>query len=239
MRILIVADVHANLAALDAVIADAGPVDGVWSLGDVVGYGPQPLECIDRLHGFELVAIAGNHDLAAAGKMGVEMFNPLAREAALWTQRALPEGHRDYLGALPTSTVVDDFTLVHGSLRDPVWDYLVNSDAARVHFRDQSTRYALVGHSHMPLGFADDPLDDGSAIADGDRLPLGEDRWVANPGSVGQPRDGDPRAAYALLDDEVGLLTFHRVAYDIELTQSLMRDAGLPQPLIDRLARGR
>lgn len=239
MRILIVADVHANLAALDAVIADAGTVDAVWCLGDVVGYGPQPVECIDRLREFDLVAIAGNHDLAAAGAVGVEMFNPLAREAALWTKQTLPESYLDYLRTLPPSTVVGDFTLVHGSLKDPVWDYLVSSDAARTHFRGQSTRYSLVGHSHLPLGFADDALDDGSAIADGDRLPLGEDRWVANPGSVGQPRDGDPRAAYAVLDDEVGVLTFHRVAYHIELTQALMREAGLPQPLVDRLARGR
>jgi len=244
VSILIVADVHANLAAFEAAIEDAptnhGPIDAIWSLGDLVGYGPQPRECIDLLRSFPHVAIAGNHDLAAAGLLGTEDFNPYATDAIEWTQSVLAENERRFLSAMPLQARKGDFTLVHGSLVDPVWDYLLRVQDTAAHFLRQETTYCLIGHSHLPLVFfAEANGARSESIRDGSTLELGEERFVANPGGLGQPRDGDPRAPYAVLDPDAKRLSFHRVAYPVEQTQARMRAVGLPSFLIDRLARGR
>jgi predicted phosphodiesterase len=243
MRILVIADVHANLAAFKAVVEAAnanGGFDKIWCLGDVVGYGAEPGECIDLLNSYENVTIAGNHDLAAVGIIGVEDFNPLAAAAISWTKSQLSEAHQAWLRGLPQTHVDGDFTLVHGSLRDPVWDYLLSPSLAEVNFRRQQTPYCLVGHSHMPVAFRDveGPIE-GVVLGDGTAFELDGSTFVANPGGLGQPRDGDKRSCYALLDLDAGRLEFHRAEYDIAVSQAKMRAAFLPAHLIERLERGR
>jgi len=244
MRAVVVADVHANLEAFEAVLQDAksrGKIDALWSLGDLVGYGPDPEACAELLQSYAYEAIVGNHDLAAVGVIGIEDFNPYAAAAATWTFANLSAVTKVWIMSLP-QIVVDDsgFTLAHGSLVDPIWEYLILSDNAAEHLARQTTPYGLVGHTHMPHVFYDTRFDAMSTdIADGAELTLDELRFVANPGSVGQPRDGDPRAAYACIDTDTKVVSFHRVPYDIETTQEKMRAAGLPIFLAERLARGR
>jgi diadenosine tetraphosphatase ApaH/serine/threonine PP2A family protein phosphatase len=243
MPIVIVSDVHANLGALHAVLADArsrGPVAAIWATGDLVGYGAEPAEVLALLQEHHLVAVAGNHDLAACGKLGVDEFNASAAAAALWTAASLSTDHLGWLAELPQTRVERDFTLAHGSLRDPVWEYLLSGEQALVQFELQTTRYSIVGHSHLPFVFAEPP--DGvprtRPMADGDETALGDTRLIINPGSVGQPRDGDPRASYVLYDESAALLTWHRIEYDIGATQQKIIAAGLPGWLADRLSTG-
>ncbi|MEX0799888.1 MAG: metallophosphoesterase family protein [Dehalococcoidia bacterium] len=251
MRIAILSDVHANLAALEAVLAHAGAggaLDAVWCLGDTVGYGPQPSQCIARLRQVEATLVAGNHDRAATGAIGVDEFNADAATAALWTRGQLGADDAGYLDSLPEVAAISEpdaeFTLVHGTLRSPLWEYLYSHEAARAHLDLQKTPFSLVGHTHVPLLVVDG--EDGPqgcelyALGDGDRVELsGERRLVINPGGVGQPRDGDPRSAYALYDTAPATVTVHRVEYDIAATQKLMAEAGLPRWLIERLSLGR
>ena len=244
MRILVVADVHANLAALQAVLAEAGEFETLWSLGDVVGYGAEPGACIELLRRYPLVAVAGNHDLAAVGAIGLEEFNPFAAEAARWTATQLSAAEKAWLSELPQVAAEGQFTLVHGSLMDPAWGYLFEAAQAEEHLRRQTTSYGLVGHTHVPAVFFEAKgayLEDGASPSALLRtgLALAERRFVANAGGVGQPRDGDPRAAYAVLDTEARRMEFRRAAYDIETTQAKIRAAGLPAYLAERLARGR
>ena len=242
MRALIVADVHANLEALEAVIADArseGWIDVIWCLGDIVGYGPQPRECIAMLRGFPHLAIAGNHDLVAIDAIGLEDFNSVAAASAVWTRGQISGEDRTWLAALPSTVTESEFTLVHGSLSDPVWHYLTSAPDAESNFQLQTTPYCLIGHSHLPLAFVESGGQvTGGHLSSNSSIQLNHDRVVANPGGLGQPRDGDPRACYALLDTGARRLDFRRVAYDIEKTQDKMREAGLPGFLIDRLKRG-
>ncbi len=239
-----VADVHSNLPAFEAVIADAeasGAIDAIWALGDLVGYNADPGPCLKLLRGYPHVAVAGNHDRAAVGQIGTQDFNTFAATAANWTGGILTHEESAFLGGLPAVAVEGDFTLVHGSLRDPVWEYLLSSDAAERHLELQTTRYGFIGHSHLQLAFIEQApgRTRGTLLASGDDLTLDGKRVIANPGGLGQPRDGDPRTAYALLDLDEMHLSFHRVEYDIARTQKHMRAAGLPAFLIDRLARGR
>jgi diadenosine tetraphosphatase ApaH/serine/threonine PP2A family protein phosphatase len=243
MRVAVVADVHANLEAFQAVLADAAgehPVDEVWSLGDIVGYGPDPTACIALLHTYTHLAIAGNHDYAATGAIGTEEFNPYAAEAVQWTSKQLSLEDQLWLSNLSAVQIEGEFTLAHGSLDDPVWDYLISPERARSHLEHQTTPYGLVGHSHLPHLYTEGQtrlLEDD--VSHGTEVTLGKLRFVANPGSVGQPRDGDPRAAYCLIDTEARRLSFRRVEYDVELTQAKMRAVGLPEYLADRLGEGR
>jgi diadenosine tetraphosphatase ApaH/serine/threonine PP2A family protein phosphatase len=244
MRAIVVADVHANLEAFEAVLHDAGErgrFDALWSLGDLVGYGADPEPCVDLLQSYPYEAIVGNHDLAAVGVIGIEDFNPYAAAAARWTQEKLSAVTKVWMMSLPQIVVHDSgFTLVHGSLVDPIWEYLILSDNATEHLARQTTPYGLVGHTHMPRVFYDARLDAMSTdISDGATLAMDDLRFVANPGSVGQPRDGDPRAAYAIVDTDASSVSFHRVAYDLAATQEKMRAAGLPIFLAERLAQGR
>ena len=243
MRALVVADIHANLKAFEAVLADArsrGGFDVVWCLGDIVGYGPQPSECMALLQSLPNVTVAGNHDLAAAGKLTIDNFNSAAAQAALWTWQHITEEEREWLEALPQRAFEGDFTLVHGTLLDPVWEYLVESREATMHLSQQVTPYSFVGHTHLPLLYYEAPGKAvGRALCDGDAVALEGDRFVANAGSVGQPRDGDARAAYALVDTEAAIVSFHRVNYDYVTTQRLMAEGGLPEVLVERIAFGR
>ena len=240
MKIAIVADVHANIEAFEAVLADAsasGGFDAIWSLGDIVGYGPDPGGCIRLLQSHPHLAIAGNHDYAATGAIGTEDFNPIAAEAVRWTSTQLTMDDQLWLSGLSAVRIEGDFTLAHGSLLDPVWDYLVSADGAHAHLTHQTTAYGFVGHTHFQGIFFETAS--GSEPGDAIDTALEGQRFVANPGSTGQPRDGNPRAAYCLVDTEARRLRFRRVAYDIPLTQAKIRAVGLPEVLAERLAHGR
>ncbi len=243
MRTLIISDVHANLEALRRVLEDAqlrGGFDTVWCLGDVVDYGPDPGECIEALSELEMLCVAGNHDYAALGRIGVENFNTYAKQSALWTRAHLGDDHKSFLEELPEVATWGEFTMAHGSLRDPLWEYLVNDYAASENFRRMATPFCLVGHSHLPFVCVEvegKPL--FRALGDGQEVALGAIRAIVNPGSVGQPRDGDRRASYLLFDTEKGRMSHHRVAYDVSVTQERMRVAGLHPYLIERLSYGR
>jgi diadenosine tetraphosphatase ApaH/serine/threonine PP2A family protein phosphatase len=241
MRILIASDIHANLVALEAVLADAGSIDGVWNTGDAVGYGPQPRECIARLREAGAVWVAGNHERAATGAISTDDFNPAAARAAQWTAAQISSEEKAFLDALPETVQESDFTLCHGTLRDPVWEYCDDEYAALAHLSLQRTPFGLVGHTHVPLLITETP--DGcelERLRDGQVVALtGDVRLVLNAGSVGQPRDGDKRASYGIYDSEAATFTLRRVEYDIARTQKLMVDARLPDWLIERLAIGR
>ncbi len=242
MRVLLLSDIHANLTAFEAVLADAeGQWDRLWFLGDLVGYGPQPNECIERLRALEPLALSGNHDWAVLGKLDDEEFNPDARAAARWTRRVLTADNRAYLATLPPLRVESPFTLAHASPRHPVWEYILDLPTALENLAYFDTSWCLVGHTHVPAVFAFDEESGGvdfALIEHDDVLDLGRPRLIVNPGGVGQPRDGDPRAAYALFNDATMTMTFHRVAYDIAATQALMRALKLPRRLINRLEQG-
>ena len=243
MRALIVADIHSNLEALKAVLDDVGRRDGfdqVWCLGDVVGYGPDPGPCIDLLQQHDLLCISGNHDQAAIGKISTEEFNAYAAAAAHWTKIQLSADHASFLACLPEVESWGEFTLVHGSLRYPIWEYLLNQYAALATFSLLKSSYCLVGHSHIPFlcREKDSVALFGPFVEDEDET-LGQERLIVNPGGVGQPRDGDPRPSYALYDSDAGTITRRRVTYDIALTQEKMRRASLPDYLIQRLSHGR
>jgi diadenosine tetraphosphatase ApaH/serine/threonine PP2A family protein phosphatase len=241
MRVLVVSDIHSNLVALDAVLAAVGDVDAVWSLGDVVGYGPRPNECIDRLRERDALSIPGNHDWGVLGKADLGMFNPDARQANLWNRAQLRPASRAYLEGLEETRVEGAFTLAHGSPRAPIWEYLVYPDTARENFQHFETKVCLVGHTHVPALFYLPPDADRCTLdqlPEGESFPLEEGRYILNPGSVGQPRDGDPRAAFLLIDTEALIVEQRRVAYDIEETQRAMRQAELPYRLSARLEMG-
>jgi len=241
MRVLVLSDIHANLDALNAVLADAGQFDIVWSLGDIVGYGPEPNQCIARLSEYEHLAVAGNHDWAVLGKIEMAEFNPDARRSNLWTREQLAPASRSYLEELPETRVEGEFTLVHGSPRNPVWDYLLNAHEAKLSFSYYDTAVCLVGHTHAPLIFRFAP-DGGQCVAlrARDRVPvrLDNSRRIINPGAVGQPRDGDPRASYLLLDTEVMTFEHRRIGYEVSETQKKIGAVGLPRSNRMRLALG-
>ena len=242
MRALIVSDVHSNLEALEAVLTDAedhGGFDRIWCLGDMVGYGPDPSACLGRLREYELTVVAGNHDYAAASVIDAADFNGAAFTAIRWTAQQLTGGEASFLSELPTVIVKPPFTLVHGTLRDPVVEYLLHPSQAVVTFNLLTTEHCLVGHSHYPFICAENG---GTPLflppREADVVPLGGQRCIVNPGSVGQPRDRDNRASYAVYDGAAKTVEHRRVDYDRMTTQSKMRAAGLPQYLIDRLDHG-
>lgn len=243
MRCAILADIHGNLAAFQAVLEDVagrGPLDNIWCLGDVVGYGPRPRECIQLLRQHDPLCVAGNHDWAAIGNIDTSYFNPDAAAACRWTAEHLTPDDMDYLRRLPLTLRQGDFTLVHGSPREPIWEYIVSTPSAQENFAHFDTRFCLIGHSHAPLVFELDQ----EGLCRLHQLPgtlslKAEDkRLIINCGSVGQPRDGDPRASYAILDTEAVAIQHHRINYDIPATQQAMREAGLPLRLINRLTLG-
>lgn len=241
MQILVISDIHANLAALDQVLHEAGSFDVIWCLGDAVGYGPEPNGCVARLRALQPEYwLAGNHDWAALGKLDISDFNPMARLAALWTREQLTPENSDFLRTLPARVKVSDqFTLAHGSPRHPIWEYVLDAQTAAVNFAHFDTSYCLVGHTHVPAIYRQQ---NGRvavpAYTLGEPFELENGRLIVNPGGVGQPRDGDPRASYLLLDTETLTATYHRVEYAIQETQVRMSEAGLPSRLITRLNYG-
>ncbi len=242
MRSLILSDIHSNLEALEAVLADAesrGGFDEVWCLGDTVGYGPDPGRCIALLQQHNFTSVVGNHDLAAVGSLSTRDFNAHARFAAHWTASQLTREEARFLSSLPRVLRRGDFTLVHGSLRDPVLEYLISAESAMATFRLLETPFCLVGHSHIPFVCREgDSEYNLEPFPEGDAIRLGGERLVINPGGVGQPRDHDPRPSYAIYDGDEGTIRRQRVGYEIAATQEKMRRAGLPGPLINRLDFG-
>lgn len=242
MRILILSDIHANLVALETVLRNAGDFDQIWCLGDIVGYGPEPNACVETLRGYDLVCVAGNHDWAVLDQIDLEDFNPDARRAVLWTREQLQIQNLDWLHALPDNVppLAEQFTVVHGSPRSPIWEYVLTPAVARINFEYLDTPICLVGHTHVPVlyRYHEDHTATAELLPEDVPISLDSARLMINPGSVGQPRDGDARAAFALLDLEMMTLTHHRIEYNILATQLKMGQAQLPMRLITRLSYG-
>jgi predicted phosphodiesterase len=242
VRIAVLSDIHGNLHALEAVldsVAQDAP-DAVWCLGDLVGYGPRPNRCCTLVADRADICLIGNHDLAVLGRLDLGDFSYDAAASARWTASVLEDGPRQYLESLEPQAVEGDVAMYHASARDPVWEYVLTPFAALASFTASDARVLLVGHSHVALAFAlaDQRLETTIAPR-GTELDLsGDGRWILNPGSVGQPRDGDPRAAYLLLDLDAQRAEYRRVEYDIARTQEEIRARGLPEPLAERLAHG-
>jgi predicted phosphodiesterase len=242
MRILVISDIHANYVAFETVLEHAkGEWDYVWCLGDVVGYGPSPNECVERLRELPHLCLAGNHDWAALDRLDIHTFNPDARRAVDWTRETLTDENTRWLKALPTTFVIGQYTLVHASPREPIWEYILEPLVAALNFPHFETPYCLVGHTHQPVIYEmvnDSGETEAHKPAYFEQVKLNGHRQIINPGSIGQPRDSDPRAAYAILDFDKGIFEHRRIEYDIAKTQQLMRDANLPERLITRLDYG-
>jgi len=240
VRVALLSDVHANLTALDAVLAALPAVDEMWVMGDTVGYGPDPSEVIARLHEKGAHLVAGNHDRAVATGEGLELFNEVAAEAALLHRSWLSADELAVLAALPLTLSREDVTFFHGSLRQPLWEYIFDAPAAAATLSISPTSCCICGHTHAPALFR---LVGGITQARAIRaresydLASSSGKLLINPGSVGQPRDRDPRASWALLDTRTGV-TFERTAYDVAATQRRMRARHLPDFLVERLAIG-
>ncbi len=243
MRYAIVADIHANLAAFMAVLVDIerrGEVEEMWCLGDVVGYGPDPHECVELLRQANHICVVGNHDLAAVGRIDTSEFNPDAVAACEWTARQLTPRDVDYIKGLPLVIDKDDFTLVHGSPREPIWEYVLSISGAKENFAYFKSKFCLLAHTHVPLVFSYGGTGSCSfsQFSTNEELVLGNDRLIINPGAVGQPRDGDPRASYAIYDSETNQIKLYRVTYDVATTQARMVEQKLPMRLVARLSHG-
>jgi predicted phosphodiesterase len=242
MRCAILADIHSNVAALTAVLNDIegkGDVDEIWCLGDIVGYGPEPGECIKLLRRYCSVCVAGNHDLGAIGKIELSYFNPAAAEACQWTAQQLNPVDARYLEDLPESIQKGDFLLVHGSPASPIMEYVMSTSVAAKSFTFFKSPFCLVGHTHVPMAFKQEnnavtsiPMSLGIGVVVNHRM-------IINPGAVGQPRDGVPRASSAIFDSEASMLRVYRIPYDIRATQDRMMQVGLPISLITRLEMGK
>ena len=241
MKILVISDIHGNLPALEAVLADAGTFDAVWCLGDLVGYGPQPNECVERVRNLpKLICLMGNHDAASLGSLDLEDFNSEAQKSVQWMMDHLSEENKAYLDGLPEKYHFNAFTMVHGSPRYPIWEYILTTEDARHNFHAFSTKYCLVGHSHVPAIFIHHKND---AQIHMEIPPAGivsklRPRAILNPGSVGQPRDHNPNASYAICDLSQGTWELRRVAYNYQLVQKMIELAGLPLRNAARLEGG-
>jgi predicted phosphodiesterase len=241
MRILVISDIHGNLTALDTVLKAAGNPDQIWCLGDLVGYGPDPNECIALIKSQpNLVCLLGNHDAAALGEIDLQAFNNDARISISWMISKLRSESHSYLKRLPEKKILEQVTLVHGSPRDPVWEYMLDLHTASENFGFFDTQICLVGHTHIPISFT--MSKDGSSVnwelMEAGQIYKIKQRAILNPGSVGQPRDHDPRAAYAFFDPEKKNWQPMRVEYDIESVQKRITKAGLPRKHAARLTSG-
>jgi len=241
MRVAVVSDIHSNLHALEAVLAaiDEEAPDELWCLGDLVGYGARPNECCAAIAERADVCLAGNHDLAVRGTIDLEEFGGEAGVAAAWTRTVLEPDAQAFLDRLEPAGSAHGVALYHGSARDPIWEYVLSDESALATLELTDSPLVLVGHSHVALQvvLSADELAGGVARA-GTELDLGGVRALLNPGSVGQPRDSDPLAAYLLLDLDERHASFRRVEYDVQRTQREIRDAGLPELLAARLELG-
>jgi len=241
MRILVISDIHANLDALQTVIADAGEIDQVWCLGDLVGYGPQPNECVELVRSLpNIICIKGNHDVAALGEINISLFNQEAKESMIWHQSVLSLENKEYLKSLPERYETELVTLVHGSPRNPIWEYILDPYVARINYEYFKNDICLVGHSHQPIISSWD-VNEGVlewGAPQQNAIVSLQNRMIINPGSVGQPRDSDSRAAYGILNTDCKKFEFHRVAYNISAVQSKILDMRLPFRHAQRLSGG-
>lgn len=248
MRVAVISDIHGNLPALDAVLADIHDGDEIWCLGDIVGYGAEPDACTDLVRERCDLCLVGNHDLAVLDQLDTSTFSGAASAAVKWTREHAKPETIEYLATLSPSDTSREVALYHASPRDPVWEYVLWPDQAADCLAVQDRRVSLIGHSHVALFFSV-PGDEADAGGDqeargwqagaGTRLEISEGRWLINPGSVGQPRDGDPRAAWLELDTEAWEATYHRVSYDIERAAAAIEATDLPPHLGKRLFVGR
>ena len=251
MRVAVLSDIHANLPALEAVLEDTddAQIDELWCLGDVVGYGASPDECAALVRERCEPSLVGNHDLAVLGALDTSTFSSAAAAAVEWTTAHSSKETLSYLRGLEPSDASRPVALYHASPRDPVWEYVLWPEQAADCLAVQERRVSLVGHSHVALFFSATEPENGAGDAPpeahgwqagaGTRLEIGEGRWLINPGSVGQPRDGDPRAAWLELDTEAWEATYHRIGYDIDGAAKAIEKAGLPDHLARRLFVGR
>ncbi|HEY59833.1 MAG TPA: metallophosphoesterase [Anaerolineae bacterium] len=229
MRILVISDIHSNLSALETVLFAAGKVDAVWCLGDIVGYGPDPNECIKLVRDLpNLECIKGNHDSAALGEVDQQTFNHEASLAISWTKHALTAASKEFLLSLPEQIVKGEVTLVHGSPRNPVWDYVMDYMTAIRMFQFFDTRLCMLGHTHVPAYWEEASTDSSAVIPLDFQKKTVSGRVILNPGSVGQPRDRDPRASFAFFDPNNSTWELQRVEYDISSVQERIKKAGLP-----------
>ncbi|MEN8615337.1 metallophosphoesterase family protein [Dehalogenimonas sp. THU2] len=243
MRYAVIADIHANLEAFSAILADIGRrggVDEYWVLGDITGYGPDPHACIELVRRLPGAVVAGNHDAAAVRRYPLHSFNPEAAAAVEWTEGHLSDGDIQYLRSLPATLELQGFTLTHGSPRQPGREYISSIPTAGQIFEIMTTPHAMVGHTHQPAVFKRE--ESGAVVyipfKPGIGLVVGKGRFIINPGSVGEPRDGDPRASYAIYDNEATIIRLYRVSYDVGATQDRMISENLPVRLAARLGRG-
>ncbi|MBL8061476.1 MAG: metallophosphoesterase family protein [Anaerolineales bacterium] len=242
MRILVMSDIHANYTALEAVLKDAGEVNETWCLGDLVGYGPDPNAAVEEIREIKnLTCLMGNHDVAVIGRMSLETFNGDARRSLMHHEKVMSASNMDFIRSLPAkSKVRGEATIAHGSPRDPLWEYILNSLTARLNFDHFDTPWCFVGHSHIQSVFIKDESSDKVTVEQTkpDVTIQLHPKLILNPGSVGQPRDRDPRAAYAIYDSEARTWTPKRVMYNIAEVQDRIRAAGLPEKHAARLAEG-
>lgn len=246
MRIAVISDIHANLIALQTVLAaiDARKPDAIWCLGDIVGYGPHPQACIETIRQRAALCLAGNHDLAVTGNLALADFNPVARAAVLWQRQQISDESLAWLAQLAPKAEAEGVTLAHGSPRHPAWEYVNDATTAEANYHAFSTQLCLIGHSHVAGAWRLQERGGkikARAVAGSPETPLTlspEAKWLLNPGSVGQPRDHDPRAAFALLDTESKQWNWHRVDYDIDAVAAAIMAAGLPEILARRLYLG-
>lgn len=241
MRILVISDIHANYTALEAVIAANAMVDAVWCLGDLVGYGPDPNECIERIKSLpNLTCLLGNHDAAVSGSLEIDKFNKEAAESILWTKSQLTQVNLEFLKSLPETRTTSLVTLAHGSPRSPVWEYILDPVTAVMNFSFFNSQLALVGHTHLPLYFTDEQSTGEvkrNLLKSGEQIKITQ-RTILNPGSVGQPRDHDPRASFGILDPDKMTWRIRRIEYKVPEVQKRILDAGLPERHASRLSEG-
>ena len=242
MLVAIVSDIHGNRHALEAVLADVASTDAreLWCLGDVVGYGADPNDCCALVRESAAVCLAGNHDLAVTGTIPLDEFSHGAALAARWTQEVLADDHVEWLRSLSPQGDEEGVGLYHASPRDPVWEYVLSTLLAELCLDVAEERVCLVGHSHVALSFVrpEGEAATGDTRRAGDALDMSDGEWLINPGSVGQPRDGDPRAAWLLLDTASWRAEWRRTAYDIAGAAAAIRAARLPDSLAERLEYG-
>jgi diadenosine tetraphosphatase ApaH/serine/threonine PP2A family protein phosphatase len=248
LRVGVISDVHSNLPALEAVLESieaVGPEE-IWCLGDLVGYGAQPDECTTLVRERCAVSLNGNHDLAVIGTIDASTFSETARAAVDWTRGNVSAATLEFLAGLEPLGSHAGFGLFHASPRDPIWEYVLSIDQAEAGLDAQTERVCLIGHSHVALFFTRPPSTTGrrtyaggAQATDGDLLDLAEGEWLLNPGSVGQPRDGDPRAAWLEIDTDERTARYHRVPYDSVAAGAAILEAGLPVALAERLQVGR
>ena len=242
MRVAIATDIHGNRQAFEAVLADVARIgaDELWCLGDLVGYGADPNSCVDLARGHAAVCLAGNHDMAVTGALPLDEFSRGAELAARWTQEVIGDEQLEYLAALEPARSAEAIGLYHASPRDPVWEYVLSALLAELCFDSSPHRICLIGHSHVALSFVrpDGDIATGQRREHGEEADIRDGSWLLNPGSVGQPRDGDPRAAWLLLDTTAQRAAWRRIDYDVAGAAAAIRRARLPDSLAERLGYG-